>query len=126
MKRAIGGLSVGALLAGHSAAGSESADPTEPHRWHMPRRGARDLAQEAAGPVHAEWNRLGQLVNEGKSQLGDWGVKFDADLTVFDQGGVVDELFWKQVALGGKLLVLAGKIDLLDHFDSNRAPNDGY
>jgi carbohydrate-selective porin OprB len=204
MKHAIGKLILGALLVGTAASGAELSDPTAPHRWHMPRRGARDLAQKAAGPVHAEWNRLGQLVNEGKGQLGDWGVRFDADLnffdqyasrvisgkqnfatfswrvmgdwkfldvkdserfspigkgywswnafgtaglsydpaqqsltgnvgavntlnaTVFDQGGVVDELFWKQVALGGRLLVLAGKIDLLYHFDTNRVANDGY
>jgi porin len=46
--------------------------------------------------------------------------------TVFDVGAVVDELFWKQVALGGKLLLLGGKLDLMYHFDTNRAANDGY
>ena len=46
--------------------------------------------------------------------------------TVFDKGAVVDELYWKQVALGGKLVVLAGKIDMLYHFDTNRVANDGY
>jgi hypothetical protein len=30
------------------------------------------------------------------------------------------------VALGGKLLVLAGKLDLAYHFDTNRVANDGY
>lgn len=198
----IGSLIAGALLVG--AAPAAASDPTESHRWHMPRRGARGLAQEAVGPVHAEWNRLGHLVNDGKGKLGDWGIRFDVDLdffdqhashvvsgqknfgtfswrimgdwklfdlgssetfaaigkgylswnafgtaglnydpdqetltgnvgavntlnaTVFDKGAVVDELFWKQVALGGKLLVLAGKIDMLYHFDTNRVANDGY
>ncbi len=204
MNRAIGCLIAGALLAGAAPTTAEASDPTEPHRWHMPRRGARELAQEVVGPVHAEWNRLGQLVNDGKGKLADWGMRFDVDLnffeqhasrvesgqknfgsfswrntgdwklfdlgssdslpaigkgfvswtafgtegldydannetltgnvgavntlnaTVFDKGAVVDELFWKQVALGGKLLVLAGKIDLLYHFDTNRVANDGY
>lgn len=179
-------------------------DPTEPHRWHMPRRGARGLAQDAVGPVHEEWNLLGRSVNSGKKKLSDMGIRFDADLgffdqyasrvvagqqnfgtfswrimgdwelfdlgdserfspigkgyvswtafgtaglnydparetltgnvgavntlnaTVFDTGGVLDELFWKQVALGGKLLLLGGKIDLMYHFDTNRVANDGY
>lgn len=183
---------------------AEASDPTEPHRWHTPRRGARDLPQQAVGPLHAEWNRLGHLVNAGKSKLGEWGIHFDADLnffdqhasrvasgqhnfgtfswrvmgdwelfdldeaehlsgigrgfvswntfgsagldydpddetltgnvgsvaalnaTVFEDGAVVDELFWKQVALGGKLVVLAGKIDMLYHFDTNRVAGDGY
>jgi porin len=38
----------------------------------------------------------------------------------------VDELFWKQVAWGGKLLLLGGKIDMAYHFDTNRVANDGY
>ena len=204
MNRAIGSLIAGALLAGAAPPAAEASDPTEPHRWHMPRRGGRELAQEVLGPVHAEWNYLGHLVNDGKAKLGDWGIRFDVDLaffdqrasrvvsgqknfgtfswrvmgdgklfdlgsserlsaigkgywswnafgtagldynpgeesltgnvgavntlnaTVFDQGAVVDELFWKQVALGGKLLVLAGKIDQLYHFDTNRVANDGY
>jgi carbohydrate-selective porin OprB len=170
----------------------------------MPRRGARKLPQDQVGPAHAEWNRLGHLVNDAKGKLGDWGIRFDVDLvffnqyasrvasrqnnfgtfswrvmgdgklfdlassehlsaigkgylgwnafgtegldydpanetitgnvgavntlnsTVFDQGAVVDELFFKQVAMGGKLLVLAGKIDMLYHFDTNRVAGDGY
>jgi porin len=204
VNRAIGSLIAGALLTGAVPPAAEASDPTESHRWHMPRRGARKLAQEAAGPLHAEWNRFGRLVNDGKGRLGDWGIRFDVDLdffdqhasrvvsgqhnfgtfswrtmgdwklfdlgsseqlsalgkgflggtafgtaglnydparetltgnvgavntlnaTVFDHGAVVDELFWKQVALGGKLLVLAGKIDMAYHFDTNRVANDGY
>jgi porin len=169
----------------------------------MPRRGARAV-EPIVGPIHEEWNQLGQGVHRGKQKLGDWGFRFDVDIdffdqhasrvidgqhnfgtfswrimgdwklfdlddserfsgigrgflgwtafgtaglnydpaietltgnvgavnvlnaTVFDQGGVVDELFWKQVALGGKLLVLGGKIDLMYHFDTNRVANDGY
>jgi carbohydrate-selective porin OprB len=202
--RAIASLLAGAVLMGAAPPAVEASDPTEPHRWHMPRRGARRLPPDAVGPVHAEWNRLGHLANGGKEALEDWGIKFDVDLdffnqhasrvvsgqhnfgtfswrimgdwklfdlgssedlsaigkgylswnafgtagldydpdrrsltgnvgavntlnaTVFDQGAVVDELFWKQVALDGKLLVLAGKIDLLYHFDTNRVANDGY
>jgi porin len=45
---------------------------------------------------------------------------------VFDQGAVVDELYWKQVALGGNLLILGGKLDLMYHFDTNRVANDAY
>jgi carbohydrate-selective porin OprB len=190
-----------AALAGASA---ETTDPSQGHRWHMPRRGARDLPRDAVGPVHAEWNRLGHLVDAGKEALHDPGITFDVDLdffeqhashvasgqnnfgtfswrimgdwrlfdlsdheglsgvgkgylawttfgtegldydkndesptanvgttnvlnaTIFEQGAVVDGLYWKQVALGGKLLVLAGKIDLLYHFDTNRVANDGY
>jgi carbohydrate-selective porin OprB len=182
----------------------EATDPTQQHRWHMPRRGARKLAPAAVGPVHAEWNRLGHLVNAGKSELRDWGITFDVDLTFFDQqasrvesgrknfgtfswrimgdaklfdlrdsdhlsglgrgsiswntfgtaglnydpseqtlsgnlgsistlnatvfdsAAIVDELFWKQVTWGGKLLVLGGKIDMLYHFDTNRVANDAY
>jgi carbohydrate-selective porin OprB len=207
MNQVIVGLIAGVALAGVAPAAAyaaDASDPTEPHRWHMPRRGARKLAQEAVGPVHAEWNLFGQLVNDGKAKLGDWGIRFDVDLnffdqhasrviagrknfgsfswrvmgdwqlfdlgssehlsaigkgylgwnafgteglgydpveesltanvgavntlnaTVFSQGAVLDELFWKQVALGGKLLVLAGKIDQLYHFDTNRVANDGY
>ena len=170
----------------------------------MPRRGARSLAQEAVGPVHAEWNRLGHLVNDGKGKLGDWGIRFDVDLDFFDQyasrvvsgrknfgtfswlitgdwklfdlgsqerlsalgkgylgwstfgtaglnydsghetltgnvgavdtlnatvfpdRAVLDELFWKQVAWNGKLLLLGGKVDQLFYFDTNRVANDGY
>lgn len=204
MNHAIASLIVGVLLTGAVPAAAESSDPTETHRWHMPRRGARNLPQDAAGPVHEEWNRVGHLANRGKEKLQDWGITFDVDLdffnqyanrvisgqqnfgtfswrimgdwslfdledssrpsglgrgylswnafgtaglgydpgaqtlsgnvgsistlnaTVFDVGAVVDELFWKQVALGGKLLILAGKVDLLYHFDTNRVANDGY
>jgi len=202
--RAICTLIAGALLAGAAPRAAEASDPTEPHRWHMPRRGARDLPQDAAGPVHAEWNRVGHLANRGKEELQDWGITFDVDVdffnqyasrvisgqqnfgtfswrimgdwslveledssrfsglgrgylswnafgtaglgydpgeqtlngnvgsistlnaTVFEVGAVVDELYWKQVALGGKLLVLGGKIDMLYHFDTNRVANDAY
>jgi len=195
---------VAALLVAHESPASQAVDPTLEHRWHMPRRGARELTQDAPGPEHAKWNRPGQLVNEGKGKLGEWGLRFDVDLaffdqyanrvvagrqnfgtfawrimgdwelfdlesserfsgigkgfwswnafgaaglgydpgrqtltgnvgavntlnaTVFDQGGILDELFWKQVALGGKLLLLGGKIDMLYHFDTNRVANDGY
>jgi hypothetical protein len=182
----------------------QALDPTRQHRWHMPRRGARKLSRELVSPVHEEWNRLGRLVDGGKHQLHDRGVRFDVDLTffdqyasqvdsgqnnfatfswrvmgewslldleqseslaavgrgylswtafgtrgldydpgdetptgnvgtvnvlnatIFDQGAAVDELYWKQVALGGKLLVLGGKIDMAYHFDTNRVANDGY
>jgi carbohydrate-selective porin OprB len=204
MNRGVRSLLACAVLAGAAPPFAEASDPTESHRWHMPRRGARKLAREVVGPEHADWNRLGQGVDAGKRKLGDWGLRFDVDLdffdqhasrvvsgrknfasfswrvmgdwqlfdlgssehlsaigagylgwnafgtaglnydpvqetvtgnvgavnilnaTVFDQGAVLDELFWKQVALGGKLLVLAGKIDQLYHFDTNRVANDGY
>jgi porin len=204
-------LTAAAVLAWLAGAGLASAapppgatDPTGSHRWHMPRRGARDLPPDAAGPLHAEWNRLGHLVNAGKEKLQDWGIVFDVDLDFFDQyanrvisgrqnfatfswrimgdwnlfdlgdsdhlsglgkgyigwnafgtaglnydpdeqtlsgnvgsisdlngtvfpvGAVVDELYWKQVAWGGKLIVLGGKIDMLYHFDTNRVANDAY
>jgi len=197
-------LIAGALLTAAAAAAGEPPDPTEPHRWHLPHRSARRQAQEAVGPEHAEWNRFGQLVNDFKRSLGDWGIRFDLDLalfdqyasrviagqknfgtfswqitgdwrlfdlrnserfsaigrgflgwyalgtvgldydpaletltgnsgiintpnaTVFDQGAALDELFWKQVALDGKLVVLAGKVDMLSHFDTNRVANDGF
>jgi hypothetical protein len=189
---------------GDETSSPEVRDPTQSHRWHMPRRGARKLSRDDAGPVHAEWNRLGQLANSAKSKLKDWGITFDVDLnffdqyasrvisgqqnfatfswrvmgdwklfdlgdskrlsglgkgylswntfgavglgydptvqtlsgnvgsisvlnaTVFDARGVVDELYWKQVAWGGKLLLLGGKIDQLYHFDTNRVANDAY
>ena len=200
----IGAALIAATLIGVAPSFADESDPTDAHRWHMPNRGARDLSREILGPVHAEWNHLGHLMNEGKSKLGDWGLRFDVDLdffnqhashvatgqhnfgtfswrvmgdweffdlensehfsaigkdflawntfgaagldydasnqtltdnvgsvntlnaTVFDKGAVVDELYWKQVALGGKLVVLAGKIDMLYHFDTNRVANDGY
>lgn len=181
-----------------------AADPTDAHRWHLPHRGATLLAQDAVGPVHAEWNLLGESVNLAKSRLADWGIRFDVDLdffnqyatrvamgrknfasfswrvmgdwqafdvseatsaawlgkgflawnafgtegldydaveqtltgnvasvnvlnaTIFDQGAVLDELYWKQVAWGGKLILLGGMIDMLYHFDTNRVANDGY
>jgi carbohydrate-selective porin OprB len=203
MRRACFQLIFYALLLGVLSPTAEASDPTEPHRWHLPRRGARNQAQEAPGPVHAEWNQLGQWVNTGKQQLADWGLRFDVDLTFFDQyanrvvagrqnfgtfswrvmgdwrvfdlsetdrsgigkgfvgftafgtsglgydpavesltanvgavntlnatvfgyGAVLDELFWKQVAFGGKLQVLLGKLDQMYHFDTNRVANDGY
>jgi porin len=200
----VGSLIACALVAGAAPSLAEASDPTDEHRWHMPRRGARRLAQDVVGPTHAEWNRFGHLANDGKERLGDWGIRFDVDLdffdqhasrvvsgqhdfgtfswrtmgdwrlfdlgsgdhlaaigkgywswtafgtaglnydpdhqsltgnvgavdtlnaTVFDQGAALDELFWKQVALDGKLLVLAGKIDMAYHFDTNRVANDGY
>jgi porin len=202
--RTIRHLIIGVLLAGSASQAQEPSDPTDAYRWHMPRRGAEKYAQEAAGPVHADWNRLGLLVNDGKGKLGDWGLRFDVDLdffdqyasrvisgqqnfatfswrimgdwqlfdlasserlapigkglvgwtafgsvglgyapalatlsgnvgavntlnaTVFDEAAVVDELYWKQVALGGKLLLLGGKLDLIYHFDTNRVANDAY
>ena len=84
MNRVIGSLIAAAILVGVAPTVAGASDPTEPHRWHMPRRGARKLAAEAVGPVHAEWNRLGQLVNDGKAKLGDWGFRFDVDLDFFD------------------------------------------
>jgi len=200
----IGAALIGATLIGAVPSVADEPDPTAAHRWHMPQRGARDRAQEAVGPVHEEWNHLGQLVNDGKVKLGDWGLRFDIDLdffnqhashvamgqhnfgtfswrvmgdwelfdledgenfsaigkgflawntfgtegldydpaketltdnvgtvnvlngTVFNKGAIVDELYWKQVALGGKLVVLAGKIDMLYHFDTNRVANDSF
>jgi porin len=200
----IGRLIIGVLLAGTASQAQEPSDPTDAHRWHMPRRGAERLAQDAVGPDHADWNRLGNLVNDGKGRLADRGFRFDVDLdffdqyasrviagqqnfgtfswrimgdwklfdltsrehlspigkgfvgwtafgsvglgydpalatltgnvgavntlnaTVFDEGAVVDELYWKQVALGGKLLLLGGKLDLIYHFDTNRVANDAY
>jgi carbohydrate-selective porin OprB len=57
---------------------------------------------------------------------GNVGAVNVLNATIFDKGGVLDELFWKQVAFGGKLQVIGGKVDLLYHFDTNRVANDGY
>jgi porin len=57
---------------------------------------------------------------------GNVGSISTLNATVFDEGGVLDELYWKQVALGGKLILLGGKLDMLYHFDTNRLANDGY
>ena len=71
---------VGAPLAVLASPAAEASDPTEPHRWHMPRRGARKLAQEAVGPLHAEWNRFGQLLNDGKGS--SWDRFHDKEIVV--------------------------------------------
>lgn len=202
MSRQVASLIAGTLLVAGVAPRAAASDPTDAHRWHLPRRGARDLAQDVVGPAHADWNRLGLAFNAGKEVLGDWGIRFDLDVdffeqhasrvadgqhnfgtfywrsqgdwqlvelaggdrlsalgkgfvawnafgtvgldydpdrvaltgnvravnplngTVFADGAVVDELFWKQVALDGKLVVLAGKVDMLSHFDTNQVAND--
>jgi carbohydrate-selective porin OprB len=84
----------------------------------------------AIGKGYLGWNAFG---TEGlgydpveESLTANVGAVNTLNATVFSQGAVLDELFWKQVALGGKLLVLAGKIDQLYHFDTNRVANDGY
>jgi carbohydrate-selective porin OprB len=84
----------------------------------------------AIGKGYLGWNAFG---TEGldydpanETITGNVGAVNTLNSTVFDQGAVVDELFFKQVAMGGKLLVLAGKIDMLYHFDTNRVAGDGY
>ena len=46
--------------------------------------------------------------------------------TVVGYGAVLDELFWKQVTLDGRLVVLGGKVDLLYHFDQNLVASNAY
>jgi len=43
---------------------------------------------------------------------------------LLDEPVIVNELFWKQRLLDGKLLVLGGKIDMSYHFDTNAAANN--
>lgn len=183
---------------------SEADDPMDAHRWHMPRRGARDLSRDVVGPAYEDWNKAGHVINDGKERLSSWGLLFDVDLAFFDQyanrvttgqqnfgsfswrvmgdaelldlgetgrfalvgesylglttygtaglgydpaettltsnvgaidalnatitevGAVVDELYWKQVAWRGNVVVMGGKIDFAYHFDSNRIANDAF
>ena len=76
------------------------------------------------------WNTFGTAgLNYDPSEQtlsGNLGSISTLNATVFDHAAIVDELFWKQVAWGGKLLVLGGKIDMLYHFDTNRVANDAY
>jgi hypothetical protein len=85
MMRSFRCLVVTSLLLGTAPLAVQESDSTESHRWHMPQRGARKLGQEVAGPPHAEWNRFGHVVNDGKDKFGDWGLRFDVDLDCFDQ-----------------------------------------
>ena len=39
---------------------------------------------------------------------------------------IVDELFWKQKLEDGKLIVIAGKVDMSYHFDTNRVANNQF
>ena len=84
----------------------------------------------AIGEGYLSWNAFGTAGFDydpaQESLTGNVGAVNTLNATVFDQGAAVDELYWKQVALGGKLLVLAGKIDQMYHFDTNRVANDGY
>ena len=74
-----------ATLLWGDASASDAPDPSQEHRWHLPKRGARDQGREEAGPAHAEWNWLGGVVNRGKQKLVSLGFRFDTDLTFFYQ-----------------------------------------
>lgn len=89
-----------------------------------------DAGVSALGRGSLSWNAFGTVGldydPERETLSGNAGSISTLNATVFDSGAIVDELFWKQVAIEGKLVVLAGKIDQLYHFDTNRVANDGY
>jgi carbohydrate-selective porin OprB len=84
----------------------------------------------ALGAGSLSWNAFGTAgfnYDPAKETLtGNVGAVNILNATVFGDGAVVDELYWSQLAMGGRLTVLAGKIDLLYHFDTNRVANDGF
>ena len=45
---------------------------------------------------------------------------------LLDEPAIVNELFWKQRLADGKVLVLAGKIDMSYHFDTNALANNQF
>jgi hypothetical protein len=46
--------------------------------------------------------------------------------TVYNNPAVIDELYWKQVSPSGNFVVLAGKVDMLNYFDTSRIANDSF
>jgi hypothetical protein len=54
------------------------------------------------------------------------GVISGPNANVYPDDAALDELFWKQVSPGGRLVVLAGQVDPSTYFDTNRVANDAY
>jgi hypothetical protein len=118
------GLIAGALLLGVAPLAADASDPTEPHRWHMPRRGARELARGVVAPVHAEWNQLGHLVNDGKAALGDFvaiGVAWSDPSPAEGSGDETLIEFFDRVHLA-KAISLTPDLQLV--FDQANNPGD--
>lgn len=75
------------IAAGAQPAGdpNDPNDPTERHRWHTPRRGARDLLRDVVEPVPGDWNPLSGPAGDAKAWLKEHGVTTDLFVTFFNQ-----------------------------------------
>lgn len=54
------------------------------------------------------------------------GSIFTLNANVVDDHAILNEVYWKQLALDGDLEVRAGMVDLLEDFDTNRIANDAF
>ena len=68
-----------------SSADSSLANPTEAHRWHLPRRNARDLPRHDTESHPDDWNPLAKPAGIGKTFLRDHRVTTDLFVMFFDQ-----------------------------------------
>ena len=86
------------------------------------------LSKSALGASYVEWNLNGTVglnYNPGVESLSEnGGIISVANNNVYPDGAALNELFWKQVSPGGRLVVMAGQIDQSVHFDTNRVAND--
>jgi carbohydrate-selective porin OprB len=61
-----------------------------------------------------------------RASIGAAGVISGPNANIYPDDAALDELLWKQVSPGGRLVVLAGRVDPSTYFDTNRAANDAY
>jgi hypothetical protein len=88
------------------------------------------LRHDAFGTSFVQWVFLGSTglnYDTGdRSMSGNIGSISDLNANVFPHDAALDELFLKHVSPGGKLVALAGRVDLSYYFDTNRVANDDY
>ena len=68
-----------------STAEPSPVNPTAFHRWHLPRRNAREIPRDATGSHPDDWNPLAKPAGIAKTFLRDHRVTTDLFVMFFDQ-----------------------------------------
>jgi len=81
------------------------------------------------GDSYLEWTLFGSVgfdYDAGESLSRRVGSISIVNSTVYPNGIALDELYLKHVSPEGRFALLGGRVDMLQHFDTNRVANDGY
>lgn len=88
------------------------------------------LHHEKLGKSFVQWTLLGSTglnYDTGdRSMSGNVGSISGLNANVFPDSAALDELFFKQVSLEGKLIVVAGRVDQSYYVDTNRVANNDF